>query len=632
MRHEHEAHSDVQDVQYETSLLPARPAAWPWKRASQMTGLAGQRREQPYLERLKDNLYIAPDDPLYWHKKLRYQGSDFETLFQMAELREQEGKLEQARALYQRAEQAAKGENQFVRAVYRRQQVERRLAGSFVPEGSGYGSEPKGNQRNAGTAMTAGTLLPAAMGVHSAFANAARGSSGGGALSISRPGPVYTLHRAGGPVRWWMGLTGLLLGLVLGLLAAMGLVQYRLDVHVYHHAEAKAHMDRPADEAVDVTVGPGRWVSLFGSGEIFGSSESGSLAKDPDAGQAQGEPALTYLRTAVLGYYRLNGTFPDRLEALAGPFPDNYISGIPPDPVFGQRKVVDEWDGTGGWVYEKPPDSLGGGAVPLRGEGPAVDVDEPVLLQTVAESVRPNWPVAEPTGTLWDRLVRMWRAGTPAGDDGEVSAFQPLQVLVLPDARKVLLVSGHRMLLATTAAVGLPQTPTPTGNFFVRKRVWLPVGGPSRPLPQEVAQGFFEGEGKENRSAFPLSGDAATVYSAAKVHWPYGVAGLEFADGYAIHGTDESHALGQAVTGGCLRVDNAVMRQLFAWTPLGTEVIIRDGDARSWPEQEIRSWTVQEIYDGGSNDADASVGHLSLVTLQPRADEHDGTGVYAWKG
>jgi len=29
------------------------------------------------------------------------------------------------------------------------------------------------------------------------------------------------------------------------------------------------------------------------------------------------------------------------------------------------------------------------------------------------------------------------------------------------------------------------------------------------------------------------------------------------------------------------------MRQLFAWTPLGTEVIIRDGDARSWPEQEI---------------------------------------------
>ena len=43
----------------------------------------------------------------------------------------------------------------------------------------------------------------------------------------------------------------------------------------------------------------------------------------------------------------------------------------------------------------------------------------------------------------------------------------------------------------------------------------------------------------------------------------------------AIHGTNEPWSIGHAVSNGCVRVRNRVLRRLFAATPAGTPVLIR---------------------------------------------------------
>jgi lipoprotein-anchoring transpeptidase ErfK/SrfK len=49
---------------------------------------------------------------------------------------------------------------------------------------------------------------------------------------------------------------------------------------------------------------------------------------------------------------------------------------------------------------------------------------------------------------------------------------------------------------------------------------------------------------------------------------------LNLGDGYAIHGTQETAKLGQAVSHGCVRVGDADLEQLFAMTNVGDEVVI----------------------------------------------------------
>ena len=90
-------------------------------------------------------------------------------------------------------------------------------------------------------------------------------------------------------------------------------------------------------------------------------------------------------------------------------------------------------------------------------------------------------------------------------------------------------------------AVGKPGTETPLGSdFFVQARA-VPVDP------------FF--------GAFVL---VTSAYSKLS-DWPGG--GLA-----GIHGTDQPNLLGEAVSHGCVRVSNAVARQLARLAPLGTVV------------------------------------------------------------
>jgi lipoprotein-anchoring transpeptidase ErfK/SrfK len=109
----------------------------------------------------------------------------------------------------------------------------------------------------------------------------------------------------------------------------------------------------------------------------------------------------------------------------------------------------------------------------------------------------------------------------------------------------VLLRRGHAVL-RTPAAVGAPGTPTPLGRYYANQRL-IPSnpGGPFGPAAIGVS-----------------------AFSDVLTGWAQG-------GPIGIHGTNEPWSIGRAVSNGCIRVPNAVMRRLFAAVPTGTPVIIR---------------------------------------------------------
>ena len=111
--------------------------------------------------------------------------------------------------------------------------------------------------------------------------------------------------------------------------------------------------------------------------------------------------------------------------------------------------------------------------------------------------------------------------------------------------RRVTLFRDGRQVLVTTAAIGSPSTPTPTGRYYVNQRLRAsnPLGG--------------YGPGAVGISAF----------SPVLLNWPQG-------GPIAIHGTDAPSLLGSAVSHGCLRIHNSDARRLLSLAEEGTPVVI----------------------------------------------------------
>ncbi len=120
------------------------------------------------------------------------------------------------------------------------------------------------------------------------------------------------------------------------------------------------------------------------------------------------------------------------------------------------------------------------------------------------------------------------------------------RVLIDVSARKLTLFRSGRRVLRTTVAVGSSATPTPIGRYYVNQRL----------IPQDPAGPFGPG-------AIGIS-----AYSTVLTGWTQG-------GPIAIHGTNEPWAIGRAVSNGCIRVRNAVLRRLWAAAPAGTPVLIR---------------------------------------------------------
>src|SRR6185312_3480123 len=128
----------------------------------------------------------------------------------------------------------------------------------------------------------------------------------------------------------------------------------------------------------------------------------------------------------------------------------------------------------------------------------------------------------------------------------DATDVRPVQnrIVVRLDARKleVRRLRDGKLLLRTTAAVGAPGSPTPLGRDFYVQSAFVPTDP------------FY--------GAFALE----TSAYARVTDWPTDVVG--------IHGTNRPELLGQAVSHGCIRVQNDVARRLEQLAPLGTPIDI----------------------------------------------------------
>jgi lipoprotein-anchoring transpeptidase ErfK/SrfK len=140
----------------------------------------------------------------------------------------------------------------------------------------------------------------------------------------------------------------------------------------------------------------------------------------------------------------------------------------------------------------------------------------------------------------------------PNGVTGWVPAGQvdvePVETRILVDLseKRVTLYRRGRRVLTATAAIGSAATPTPTGSFYVNQR--LVPADPNGPF----------GPGAVGISAF----------SNVLTGWTQG-------GPIAIHGTNEPWSIGRAVSNGCIRLPNPVLRKVFRLALSGTPVLIR---------------------------------------------------------
>ena len=151
-------------------------------------------------------------------------------------------------------------------------------------------------------------------------------------------------------------------------------------------------------------------------------------------------------------------------------------------------------------------------------------------------------------GQVWYRLSL---PGRPNGQRGWVPSdtvdVQPVvnRITVRLGARRIEVrrIADGKLLLQGIVAIGRPGAETPLGHDFYVRSGFVPTD--------------------------PFFGTYALETSAGSrlTEWPdHGIVG--------IHGTDLPQLLGQAVSHGCIRVDNTVATRLRRLAPLGTPIDI----------------------------------------------------------
>ena len=120
------------------------------------------------------------------------------------------------------------------------------------------------------------------------------------------------------------------------------------------------------------------------------------------------------------------------------------------------------------------------------------------------------------------------------------------RILVDLSARRVTLFRDGRQVLSTRAAIGSTATPTPLGMYYVNQRL----------IPSDPTGPF--GPGAIGISAF----------SEVLTGWTQG-------GPIAIHGTNRPDLIGHAVSNGCIRIRNDVLRRMFRMSAAGTPVTVR---------------------------------------------------------
>ena len=161
-----------------------------------------------------------------------------------------------------------------------------------------------------------------------------------------------------------------------------------------------------------------------------------------------------------------------------------------------------------------------------------------VVGKIVGRSCRPTWYHVElpmrPNGASgYVRASSLWVTRVRTRIEVDVSA------------RRLTFFRDGRAVVSAPVAVGASATPTPTGRFYVNQRL-IPTD-PNGPY----------GPGAIGISAF----------SNVLTGWTQG-------GPVAIHGTNEPSSIGRAISNGCIRLPNPVLRRIFSATPAGTPVVV----------------------------------------------------------
>jgi hypothetical protein len=120
------------------------------------------------------------------------------------------------------------------------------------------------------------------------------------------------------------------------------------------------------------------------------------------------------------------------------------------------------------------------------------------------------------------------------------------RVVVDLSERRVTVFRGTLRVLVADAAIGRPSTPTPTGRFYVNQRLLA----------------------ADQDGAFGPGGVGISAFSPALTGWAQG-------GPIAIHGTNRPDLIGQAISHGCVRIENSALLRLLDIAPEGTPVVIR---------------------------------------------------------
>ncbi len=123
-------------------------------------------------------------------------------------------------------------------------------------------------------------------------------------------------------------------------------------------------------------------------------------------------------------------------------------------------------------------------------------------------------------------------------------AQNPFHIAVSLGAHTITVTNANAVIYSGAVAVGAPDTPTPTGNYYLY--VLLQAPDPSGPYGP-----FAYGLSSHSDALATFAGGDAEI---------------------GIHGNDDASALGSSVSHGCIRMDNAAITDLASKLPLGTPV------------------------------------------------------------
>jgi L,D-transpeptidase ErfK/SrfK len=140
-----------------------------------------------------------------------------------------------------------------------------------------------------------------------------------------------------------------------------------------------------------------------------------------------------------------------------------------------------------------------------------------------------------------DQIIRLAAIMAMAAVDSYADERKRI-VISIPD-RKLVLMSGEKILKVYDVAVGKRSTPSPEGEFRIASRI---------PNPTWIGPDKVVGPGKGN----PLG-----------TRWM----GLGYR-GYGIHGTNVPGSIGKPASHGCIRMRKHDIEELFEMVDVGTTV------------------------------------------------------------